>query len=318
MSIVTRIGTQWQPPNLLLLDLPDGRRARCVGVPSKVGWAVRSLDLVVEDARASDSRASDSPPRPDLDPAWIAWLQALLEVGEEPGIEQWRPVIALHGCGELGTAVAIALATAGFERLVLIDETPAAPAGLATTRADVVRGKLSKRGFRGALTGRQWTTGSRWGRQCDLAICLPETAETDRDLTDDLLRADTPHLVTSFVGRSAAVGPLVVPGATPCVRCNDLAAAAIDPDWVPQLAARTRRKVELAPAVSAWVVTTVVQQVLAWQAHGRPETLGATLELDTGDWLLRTRPSTVNAACGCRDTQPPAMHNGTHGSLTPP
>lgn len=244
---------------------------------------------------AADVMLADPAAHPES--AWARWLRALIACDEPSTGGRGRAVISVHGCGQVGAAVAAALAAAEFARLVLVDDGPA-PAPLAGhSRAEALCADLVASGHRGVLTGKDRDVA---GHHSDLAICLPETAETDRDLTDTLLRADTPHLVTSFVGRTAAVGPLVVPGATPCVRCGDLAAAAADPAWVTQLAARTRRHVRLGPAVHAWVVATVVQQVLAWNAHGRPETLGAALELDTGDWLLRTRPGKVNAACGCR------------------
>ncbi len=289
MTITTRIGTQWRQSGELVLDLPDGRRLRCEGIPRRIGQAVAGLEPL--SGRPSSLRLEDA--------RWSAWLHTLLSGEDAPDAWRWRPTIAIHGCGPLGGAVALALSLAGFQRLVLFDDSAAAPPAL--TRADAVRAELAAAGYHNAFSGHHRGGGeARYG--CDLAICVPETAETDRDLTDGLLRADTPHLVTSFVGRTAAVGPLVVPGATGCVRCGDLAAAAADPGWVPLLAARTRRKVALGPAVQAWVVATIVQQVLAWQAHGRPETLGASLELDTGDWLLRSRPGTVNAACGCHDS----------------
>lgn len=46
------------------------------------------------------------------------------------------------------------------------------------------------------------------------------------------LRRDIPHLTVAFDERGATVGPLVVPGRTPCAHCVELARRDADPSWV--------------------------------------------------------------------------------------
>jgi bacteriocin biosynthesis cyclodehydratase domain-containing protein len=54
--------------------------------------------------------------------------------------------------------------------------------------------------------------------------------ELDRDLLDPWLRSGLPHLIVRLVDGVAVVGPLVVPGATACLRCLDEHRADEDPD----------------------------------------------------------------------------------------
>ena len=56
-------------------------------------------------------------------------------------------------------------------------------------------------------------------------------------LAAELQRRGVPHLVATVRGETGVVGPLVVPGATGCLRCADLHRRDVDPRW-PALAAQ--------------------------------------------------------------------------------
>jgi bacteriocin biosynthesis cyclodehydratase domain-containing protein len=62
----------------------------------------------------------------------------------------------------------------------------------------------------------------------DAALVLV-TAEPDRSLLDPWIRDGTPHLLVRAVEGELVVGPLVVPGATACLRCIDAHHAVDDP-----------------------------------------------------------------------------------------
>ena len=68
---------------------------------------------------------------------------------------------------------------------------------------------------------------------------------------------DHPHLPVSVYRGHASIGPLVVPGRTPCLHCLHLQRRDIDPDW-PTLV-RQWRAAQACTAVSA-------DPLLAWQA----------------------------------------------------
>ncbi len=125
------------------------------------------------------------------------------------------------------------------------------------------------------------------------------SAEPDRALTDALFRAGRPHLVVRLEPDRAVVGPLVLPGRTPCVRCQDLQRCRLDDAWPHLLAQLCREPVEPEPTLLAWAASTAAVQVRAWLNDGSPDTAGSTLELGLADFRLRSRAWTAHPRCGC-------------------
>lgn len=66
---------------------------------------------------------------------------------------------------------------------------------------------------------------------------LVSVGETPRDLADDLLLAELPHLHLRIVEGDVVLGPYVAPRRTACLRCIDAHLSATDPAW-PLLAAQ--------------------------------------------------------------------------------
>jgi hypothetical protein len=279
----------WRPAGVLHVDLPDGRTLRCESVPAGVARAAALLD----GTRSRQDAAAEA----GISDDWIAWLLgAIAESGVSSGAPR-AAVIEIRGCGALGASVARLLLS---ERtgVVLVDPRPSSASATAGwTRADDLQSLLLSEGHDRALVA----VGHRppCDQTTDLVLLLTQQAECDRAETDELLRNDRPHLVTSFVGTAASVGPLVVPGRTACLRCADLATAESDPTWPERLAVRIGRRVRLSAPVLSWVAATVVQQAFAWATHGTPDTLGTVLELDSTDGRLRTRRWPVHPDCGC-------------------
>ena len=133
-----------------------------------------------------------------------------------------------------------------------------------------------------------------------LTVVVAEGPEVDRVVTDHLLRLDQPHLVVRSLGDAVWVGPLVLPGRTPCLRCTDLTRTDADPGWPMVLAQLTRLRLRLPALLTGWAASVTAAQALAFLDGGRPETTGATIELTAADLRteLRTWPS--HAECGCR------------------
>lgn len=69
------------------------------------------------------------------------------------------------------------------------------------------------------------------GPDADLAVML-STGEPDRTILSDAVQCRVSHLVVVVDGEVVRIGPLVVPGQTPCVGCTDLHRAAWDPGWL--------------------------------------------------------------------------------------
>ena len=69
------------------------------------------------------------------------------------------------------------------------------------------------------------------GPDADLVVVL-STGEPDRAALADAVRCRVTHLVVVADGDAVRIGPLVIPGHTPCVGCTDLHRATWDPVWL--------------------------------------------------------------------------------------
>ena len=121
-----------------------------------------------------------------------------------------------------------------------------------------------------------------------------------------LVREDLAHLSVVVGDVDVTVGPLVVPGTGPCLRCLDLHRCDADPRWpavATQVAADPPDGVEssLGPLAAA----LAVGQVLAHLDGRAPASRGATLQVDAVDPVPRRTPWPVHADCGCTGVDPP-------------
>jgi bacteriocin biosynthesis cyclodehydratase domain-containing protein len=108
------------------------------------------------------------------------------------------------------------------------------------------------------------------------------------------------HLAVTVRDGVVVIGPLVLPGRTPCLNCLDLHRCDRDPDW-PRMAAQltTGPDAEPVAAITAMAgVAYAAAEVLRQIDGGTPHTLAATIELD-GPGRCRRRRWTVHPACGC-------------------
>jgi hypothetical protein len=123
-----------------------------------------------------------------------------------------------------------------------------------------------------------------------------------------LLRAHLAHLAAGIRETTGVVGPLVVPGATACLRCLELTRSERDPCW-PQLAAQLagRREQSGDPCdvvLAAAVAAQAAAQALAYLDSAvsdlpPPATRNGTLELACPDWRWRRRSWSPHPSCGC-------------------
>ncbi len=209
---------------------------------------------------------------PEIGRPWIDWLvERLRHAGLlVPSGAPPQPGVAVVGRGQLARAVTAA----------------AAATGLAVTTTEPV-----------ALA-------ARWGGNTaepgpDLVVLAGSTAEPDRTLTDALQAAGRPHLVVRLEPDRAVVGPMVLPGRTPCVRCQDLSRCHLDPAWPHLLAQLCREPVEPDPALLGWAANTAAVQLRAWLARQAAETCGSSLELGLADFRLHARTWPAHPGCGC-------------------
>lgn len=115
------------------------------------------------------------------------------------------------------------------------------------------------------------------------------------------LRRDTPHLAIVFDDTGARVGPLVEPGAGPCLRCLDLARRDVDAAWpviAAQLAGRPAASCTPRAALDASALAaSVIDDRLA---HGLAPLAGASLTLERPGALPRRQRYEPHPECGCR------------------
>lgn len=125
-----------------------------------------------------------------------------------------------------------------------------------------------------------------------------------RERVDPAMPAGEPHLLFSFVGAQAVLGPFVVPGLTACQRCIDAALTDADPRHGLVLAQYARQAAAhgvpppLDPLVVSVATALAATDVVRFLEGDRPLTWSATLTLP-GDHGLEATPWPRHPRCGC-------------------
>ncbi len=112
-------------------------------------------------------------------------------------------------------------------------------------------------------------TGIAVGPDPDLVVIL-SSGEPDRAALADAVRCRVSHLIVVLDGDAVRIGPLVVPGRTPCVNCTDLHRATWDPGWpalVPQFGRAVPHDV---PVLAQHIAATEVAAACLEFADGSP------------------------------------------------
>jgi len=119
-----------------------------------------------------------------------------------------------------------------------------------------------------------------------------------------LMRSDAVHVPIVFSGSRTEIGPVVVPGVTPCLACDAAHRRDADPAW-PQLAAQLvgRRSVPVDSA-EAWeaglAAARLLDQVLGVSAEANVSPECSSVILHAGSPLRSLRSHVPHAHCGCR------------------
>ncbi|MCV2488669.1 ThiF family adenylyltransferase [Geodermatophilus sp. YIM 151500] len=255
-------------------------------------------DLLVADAGSSAAERT-APELPAAVPAGGRAWQA-----------RRAAAVVVEGATRVGVPLAAALAASGVGRVTVRD------AGT-TTAGDAVVGGLTAAdegrprapAAADAVRRANPSTDLRplpAGAEPDLVVLARPWAASD-PLVAGLRRAGVPHLVATVRGQTGVVGPLVVPGATGCLRCGDLHRRDADPSW-PVLAAQLTGGEQ--PPSGSTVTCLLTAALAAVQAlayldrAAAPAVLDATLELRPPDLLPRLRRWPPHPACGCRHATP--------------
>lgn len=219
-------------------------------------------------------------------------------------------IVLVRGTGRVGAGVATLLAAAGVgsvrvrpiagdrQRVRPREVTPLGlpPSSVGGEAASAVRATVASTGF---MPHRPRADPPHVVVLCPPRALSPEAA-------DRLTAAGIPHLVALSDGPLARVGPLVIPGVTPCLHCLDLHRADRDPRWPFVLAQLTARR-DVAPpatdtvlaALTSALAATHVLALLDGPAGTRPPSAGALLDLRLPALEWTRRSWAVHPDCGC-------------------
>lgn len=130
------------------------------------------------------------------------------------------------------------------------------------------------------------------------------TGEPARSRIQPLAATGLAHLLISTAGPQVRLGPLVVPGISPCLTCLDLGQADQDPTWPVVVAQSEGPPIAIGPAgvaaTTRWAVAAAVaRDVRALVAGRRPRSAGAVLLLGPDGEHETSRPVTFHHGCGC-------------------
>jgi hypothetical protein len=139
------------------------------------------------------------------------------------------------------------------------------------------------------------------GRRAPEFIVLATVGVLDFEAFSILDHLAVPHLAVSVRELTGIVGPMVLPGATSCLHCQDLQRADRDPRW-PSLALQFRQVTDglrCPAALAAMVAATATVQVVTHLDGDTPATIEGTLEVTLPDWRVRRRSWHRHPECPC-------------------
>lgn len=304
-----------------VIDALDGTR----DIESLLGYAERigvpraaTLDLFdrlagdgcLDDAALDTSAlAALSPPeRARLDPDLSTLgLRHRLPGGAVRALERrQRVAVAVYGLGRVGAHAAVRLAAAGIGTIVPVDPAPVRheDTGPGSYRGEEVGSRRQDCVARAVrlLAPSVSTALSPYRAHPDLAIIAPGE-RLPGELTAELTERAVPQLLVEVCEDRAVLGPLVVPGRTPCHRCRDLALADRDPLWPRTQAALAGDGAAPRSAcdttLAALAASNAVLHALAFLDGHLPPSAGATCEFALPYALPERLAFAAHPACGC-------------------
>ena len=272
--------------------LVDARAAGCTD-PEPVLDALDATGLLV-DADVLQVPSPDREERHRLGPD-LAALALHRGSGAAAALLARREArVVVHGAGRVGGPLAALLAEAGVGTVDLRDDGEArwedtAVGGIRPHDVGRSRGPVLAHRLRSA------------GADVPPALVVL-TEDVPDQLARVLVRAGVPHLVARTDALLGTVGPLVLPGESPCLRCLSLVRGAVDPDWPLLLGAEEPglRTVEAGHGVlAAAVASQAALQALELLEGGAPGSVGGTLELTLPGWRWRRRTWPAHPGCDC-------------------
>lgn len=221
-----------------------------------------------------------------------------------------RRVVGIRGHDRAAAHIAVGLASAGVGTVGLLgpdhvtslgDITPVGPFEPDVSWVEQLSEAVRRQGAHATLLESQ---------PPDLVVIAAsadvQPAWTDPELAHDLMSDDIPHYPIAVSGGSARIGPMIIPGLTPCLDCLDLRERDRDRAWpalVDQVRLRHHRTRAQDGAVAALGAAIAVREILTFldDRSERPKA-GNTFEYKEfhDSELTPTSVSVIrHPLCGC-------------------
>jgi bacteriocin biosynthesis cyclodehydratase domain-containing protein len=219
--------------------------------------------------------------------------------------------VEVLGAGRVGATLAALLAAAGVGRVVVDDPSlirPAdlAPGGVRATGVHHRRGDAANAVVSTLRTAELTRSPEAGSGATSASRSLLVLAPAGASLAPEWLRRvrRRPHATVMVKETTAQIGPLVVPGRSPCLRCVELARADRDPAWpvlAAQLVGEARAVEPCDVALASAAASLAAMFLLAWidDPAACSPLVGGTLELGLSELALRRRTVVAHPDCGC-------------------
>jgi len=214
--------------------------------------------------------------------------------------------VVVRGGGRVAVSVGCLLAAAGVGRVLVETEGTVVrdDVGTGLLAGDV--GRPAQHAVEEAVSRASLGSGPpgdaparRWlAARADLVV-LADGARPDPIAAQRLVLDGRAHLPVSAAEDTGSLGPLVEPGATPCLRCEDLVRTDADPAWPRVAAELAGRRTPVPVALAAATAAAAVAEVLTLFEGDVPAVRAAVLDL-AADGTRRLRPALRHRECGCR------------------
>jgi hypothetical protein len=217
--------------------------------------------------------------------------------------------VLIQGAGRVGPQLGAVLAAAGVGRVHTVESGrarlhQALPGGLTPADEGLSLSAAAALAAERQAPEASYTT-VPFGDPPDL-IVLAVDEPVDLERRDALHARAAAHLLVRVSGGHGAVGPLVLPGLTSCLRCTDLHRLDRDPAWdalALQLSITPRHRAASEVALATVIGGLAAVQALEFLDGGRPASIEASLEMQLPDWRLRRRSWPIHPECDCLPRQ---------------
>lgn len=213
--------------------------------------------------------------------------------------------VAVHGDGRLAVTIGCLLVTAGIGWVHVAARGTVRPEDTGTGyRAEDVGRRRAAAAKDALLRADATVRAARFRTRRPDLVLLTDAMVPDPELVAGLFVDAVPHLPVRVREGFGVVGPLVVPGATSCLRCADLRRTELDRCW-PDVAAQLAGRAQLADlaGTQATAALAVAQalEALRWgrTASDRPVTWNTSVEIDPFAATTQYRRWDPHPECPC-------------------